>query len=80
MPKRGWNAFDTISVKWDHQVVATRRLKAAPQTIESYPEDDEQAPDIQTMDVSTVNATAEKKPAEETKDKKQEGDNNKKSN
>lgn len=52
MPKRGWNTFDTISVKWDHQVVATRRTKAVVQTFEYDPEDDEQAPDLETMDVS----------------------------
>lgn len=27
MPKRGWATFDTISVKWNHQVVATRKNK-----------------------------------------------------
>ena len=57
MPKRGWNAFDTISVKWNHQIVATRRVKAVVQTIEYDPEDDEQAPDIQTMDM-TLKPTA----------------------
>ncbi|MBO4803495.1 MAG: hypothetical protein J5503_03010 [Muribaculaceae bacterium] len=54
MPKRGWNAFDTISVKWDHQVVATRRVKAVPQTIEYDPDDDEQLPDIETMTTGTA--------------------------
>lgn len=28
MPTRGWNAYDTISVKWRGQIVATRRDKA----------------------------------------------------
>ena len=54
MPKRGWNTFDTISVKWNHQVVATRRAKAVEQIIEYDPEDDEQAPDIQTMTLGTA--------------------------
>ena len=53
MPKRGWNTFDTISVKWNHQVVATRRTKAVQQAIIDAPDDDEQAPDIQTMTVGT---------------------------
>ena len=52
MPKRGWDAFDTISVKWDHQIVATRRVKAITKTIDYDPDDDEQAPDIQTMDMT----------------------------
>ena len=54
MPKRGWNTFDTISVKWDHQIVATRRVKAVVPTIEYDPEDDEQAPDIKTMDMTLL--------------------------
>lgn len=54
MPKRGWNTYDTISVKWNHQVVATRRVKAVEQVIEYDPEDDEQAPDIQTMTVGSA--------------------------
>ena len=74
MPKRGWNAFDTISVKWNHQIVATRRVKAVVQTIEYDPEDDEQAPDVQTMDMtlkSTANAAKTDNDNEgETSDKK----------
>ena len=54
MPKRGWNTFDTISVKWNHQVVATRRTKAVPQVMEFDPDDDEQAPDIETMTIGTA--------------------------
>ena len=54
MPQRGWNTFDTISVKWNHQVVATRRTKAVQQVIVDAPDDDEQAPDIQTMTIGTA--------------------------
>ena len=54
MPKRGWNTFDTISVKWNHQIVATRRAKAVPQVVQYDPNDDEQAPDIETMTVGTA--------------------------
>lgn len=54
MPKRGWNTYDTISVKWNHQIVATRRTKAIQQVMEYDPEDDEQAPDIETMTVGTA--------------------------
>ncbi len=60
MPKRGWNAFDTISVKWNHQVVATRRVKAVVQTIQYDSIDDEQAPDAQTMDMTLKNPPAAK--------------------
>ena len=54
MPKRGWNTFDTISVKWNHQIVATRRVKAVKKIMDYDPEDDEQAPDIETMTTGTA--------------------------
>ena len=54
MPKRGWNTFDTISLKWNHQIVATKRVKALVQTIEYDPEDDEIAPDIETTNVKPI--------------------------
>lgn len=81
MPKKGWNTYDTISVKWNHQVVATRRVKAVQQVIEYDPEDDEQAPDIETM---TTGTAAEAKKAEqqksETQDATEPQDNKKKNN
>lgn len=50
LPVKGWNHYDTLSVKWDGQLVATRRVKnlAHPMTdvdIESENED----PDMGTM-------------------------------
>lgn len=50
LPVKGWNQYDTLSLKWDGQLVATRRAKhlAAPMTdfdIESENED----PDMGTM-------------------------------
>lgn len=52
MPVKGWMYYDTISVKWDYQVVATRRDKAV--IIEKVydPEEDEIADDASTMRVS----------------------------
>ena len=64
MPKRGWNTYDTISVKWSHQVVATRRVKAVQQVIEEDPEDDEQFPDIETLTPGSA-ATAKKEQEQE---------------
>ena len=84
MPQRGWNTFDTISVKWNHQVVATRRTKAVQQTIVDAPDDDEQAPDIQTMTVGTAadvkREQQEKAAKTETDVKKEDEKNQKKSN
>lgn len=70
MPKRGWNTFDTISVKWNHQIVATRRAKAVPQVVAYDPNDDEQAPDIETMTIGTADES--KKAAQRDEAKKQE--------
>ena len=84
MPQRGWNTFDTISVKWNHQVVATRRTKAVQQTIVDAPDDDEQAPDIQTMTIGTaadVKREQQEKAAKTDADvKKEDEKNQKKSN
>ena len=87
MPRRGWNTFDTISVKWNHQVVATRRSKAVQQVIVDAPDDDEQAPDIQTMTVGTeADANAKREQQEQSAKtaqndvKKEDQKNQKKSN
>lgn len=83
MPKRGWNTFDTISVKWNHQVVATRRTKAVPQVMDFDPEDDEQAPDIETMTIGTAaDAKREQQQAAETakNDVKKEDEKKQKNN
>ena len=88
MPKRGWNTFDTISVKWNHQVVATRRAKAVQQVIDANPDDDEQAPDVETMTIGTAaeankaeqqEKAAKAEPAKANQDKPQKkGDDDKK--
>lgn len=49
MPQKGWMTYDTISLKWNHQVVATRRAKAQKATIDYSDDDDEPMADLQTM-------------------------------
>jgi len=50
MPVKGWNYYDTISVKWDGQVVATRRHNKLPATTVSITDElDEQGDDAGTM-------------------------------
>jgi len=80
MPVKGWMHYDTISVKWNHQVVATRRDKIV-ETVQEYnPEEDELADNPQTMRVSDnskapVNKmTREKTPSKQlgTEDKPKE--------
>ena len=74
MPKRGWNTYDTISVKWNHQIVATRRVKAVAPVVEYDPDDDEQAPDIQTMTLGTA-ADVKKEEKQEKSESKKEDNN-----
>ncbi|MDE5981517.1 MAG: hypothetical protein K2G92_00200 [Duncaniella sp.] len=48
LPVKGWEMYDTVSVKWNGQVVATRRKKnVAPAAMTVY--DDEEAVDTGTM-------------------------------
>jgi hypothetical protein len=75
LPKKGWNTYDTISVKWNHQIVATRRVKAVEQVFEYDPEDDEQAPDMQTMTVGTVEDSKRAEQQAAVQDKKQADSN-----
>ena len=79
MPKRGWNTYDTISVKWNHQIVATRRVKAVAPVLEDYSEDDEQAPDMETMTVGTAAEAKKAEPHQDNKknEKDQKNDNKK---
>ena len=77
MPNKGWLTYDTISVKWDHQVVATRRVKAVKTQMEYDPEDDEQLPDNTTMTVgdehdATARKAAPAPAADDSKNKKKD--------
>lgn len=52
MPVKGWMHYDTISVKWNHQVVATKRDKTVEQVKVYDPNEDEVADNVSTMQVS----------------------------
>lgn len=52
MPEKGWFTYDTISLKWNYQVVATKRHKKVEVVQEYNPEEDEQDDDHETMTVS----------------------------
>lgn len=56
IPVKGWWMYDTISVKWRHQIVASRRNKRLPKEVQYIPEEDEVAPDISTMTVKPLDA------------------------
>lgn len=50
LPVKGWNYYDTISVKWKGQIVATRRAKKLNQVISAIDfEAEQEVPDIGTM-------------------------------
>lgn len=54
-PEKGWNYYDTISVKWNGQVVATRRKKHKVDKIATFADSiDEEAVEIETMNVRVV--------------------------
>lgn len=80
IPVRGWWYYDTISVKWDYQVVATRRSKTV-RKVEVYEDDIEEVDaDINTMMVDdNVKADDEKNSgkAEASKDTTSVTSNNK---
>lgn len=58
MPQKGWNYYDTISVKFSHQVVATRRNKSVAAAFDWASVDDEQDADIETMTTSDTASVA----------------------
>ncbi len=76
MPAKGWETYDTISVKWNHQVVATKRKKTVREVMVYDPEEDEVAPDMETMAVGDTTlqrqATPKKQEASEPQAKKKE--------
>nr|CDL66449.1 unnamed protein product [uncultured bacterium] len=56
LPVKGWNFYDTISLKWDHQIVATRRKPGSRLNIAIADENDEEKPDnIETMTSGKTN-------------------------
>lgn len=58
LPVKGWEYYDTISVKWAGQVVATRRVKSIPEpAIRFDQEGDVQEEDINSMLVATDSDT-----------------------
>ncbi len=55
MPEKGWLTYDTISLKWSHQIVANRRSKKKKHEILYNPEEEEQAPTIESVLVPGLN-------------------------
>lgn len=50
LPVKGWDFYDTLSVKWENQIVATRRSKKLHSVISAVDlEAEKEDPDIGTM-------------------------------
>ncbi len=82
MPIKGWTYYDTISVKWEGQVVATRRNKKKVDKIATFADSiDEESVGIETMNVSVFNEQ-QKKALESNADstKEKESKQNKQTN
>ena len=64
MPIKGWNYYDTISVKWRGQIVATRQEKSLPEPLIRFDRADDEIYDedvnsmltsVDTDSVKTIN-------------------------
>ena len=60
LPVKGWNHYDTLSVKWGGQVVATRRQKKIAEPLIRFDQegDETEIEDVNSMLVSTETDTA----------------------
>lgn len=64
MPLKGWMYYDTISVKWGGQVVATRRVKSIPEPLIRFDQEgDVEEEDINSMLTDTGPALPSDSPA-----------------
>lgn len=70
LPLKGWNYYDTISVKWGGQVVATRRSKSAPEPLIAFDQEGDADADINSMLTDTVNKEERIENREEKKEQR----------
>lgn len=66
MPSKGWDAYTEISLKWDYQVVGTLRSKRTPYFAPYNPDEDEQAPPLESVGIDGT-ASDDKKDADKSK-------------
>lgn len=58
LPEKGWETYSEITLKWDYQIVGTLRDKKASFEVEYDPEEDEQAPDVASIDMNKMKLEA----------------------
>lgn len=59
LPVKGWNFYDTLSVKWGGQVVATRRLKSIPEPLIKFDQEGEGTADDDDINSMIVSQDAD---------------------
>ena len=60
LPVKGWETYDTINLKWDHQIVATKRNKKSRLSIETYdPTTEEEAPTLEMVEKTDKKKTTD---------------------
>lgn len=58
MPMKGWVTYDTISLKWTHQIVANKRSKRKKLEILYNPDEEETAPSVESIMIPGLNDVA----------------------
>ena len=64
MPVKGWQTYDLITLKWSHQIVARKRSKTQKMEVVYNPDEEEDAPSIESITVGLKNESTT--PAPET--------------
>ncbi|MGM9868877.1 MAG: cell division protein FtsQ/DivIB [Sodaliphilus sp.] len=76
MPEKGWNTYDTISVKWQHQVVGNLRHKKVltehVDTVGESNENESMTPPTITSEAKTEKPDTKQQPPEKAKEKPKE--------
>ena len=66
MPVKGWTTYDTITLKWTHQIVANRRSKRKRLEVIYNPDEEEIAPSIESIMVPGFNDAKTLNPGQAT--------------
>lgn len=63
MPIKGWVTYDTISLKWSHQIVANKRSKKKKLEVFYNPDEEEIAPSVESIIITGLNDASSLKKA-----------------
>lgn len=65
MSKKGWDSYTEVSLKWDYMVVGTLRGKKTPYIAPYNPEEDEQAPPIESIGIDGLVRNSQESPTKQ---------------